>query len=84
MGLESIKQSIKGKLTQPQDEGRGKEKDAYKMQEEVVVLEETSPGTVVSTIKAADQMTGQTLNDVERLDDGGVVHLKRTDRRDSP
>ncbi|KAF3441749.1 hypothetical protein FNV43_RR15664 [Rhamnella rubrinervis] len=37
--------------------------------ENLVNLEETRPGYVASTLKAADQMAGQTFNDVGRIDD---------------
>lgn len=44
-------------------------------------VEETPPGAVASIMKAADQMSGQTFNDVGRLDDEGVIRLERTDRQ---
>lgn len=43
----------------------------------VVNLEETRPGYVASTLKAADEMSGQTFNDVGRLDDEGTVVIER-------
>ncbi|GLT93456.1 hypothetical protein SLE2022_112490 [Rubroshorea leprosula] len=39
----------------------------------VINLEDTRPGAVVATLKTADQMTGQTFNDVGRFDDEGAV-----------
>ena len=46
-----------------------------------VKLEETRPGAVAGALKAADQMTGQTFNDVGPFDDEGDV---RVERRDAP
>lgn len=39
----------------------------------VVNLEKTLPGYVASTLKASDQMTGQTFNDVGRIDDESTI-----------
>ncbi|KAJ9163905.1 hypothetical protein P3X46_023527 [Hevea brasiliensis] len=87
IGLESITDSIEGKLTQPRDDadatqnehgGTGR-RDADKLQEEVVLLlEETPTEAVAATQIAVDQMTSQTFNDVGRPDDEGYIRLKRT------
>ena len=36
----------------------------------VDVVEDTRPGQVATNLKAADQMTGQTFNDVGEMDEG--------------
>jgi len=41
----------------------------------VIRTEDTRPGAVAERLKAADQMTGQTFNDVGRLDDEGVTRV---------
>ena len=46
----------------------------------VIAVEDTRPGYVAGTIKAADQMTGQTFNDVGRIDEEGIIKLDRTDK----
>lgn len=38
----------------------------------VVGLEESRPGALASTLKQADDMAGQTFNDVGRMDDEEV------------
>lgn len=38
----------------------------------VVKVEDTRPGAFASTLKASDQMSGQTFNDVGRVNDEGV------------
>lgn len=48
----------------------------------VFKIEETRPGAVAETLKAADQITGQTFNDVGPLDDEGVTRLDRRDARE--
>ena len=42
-----------------------------------VNIEKTRPGAVAATLKAADEMAGQTFNDVGPLDDEGVIRLDR-------
>lgn len=50
-------------------------------QEKIVIdVEETIPGYVATTLKAADQMSGQTFNDVGQIDREGHVRLDRDDR----
>ncbi|KAL4031787.1 hypothetical protein IC575_010078 [Cucumis melo] len=44
--------------------------------EVVVGLEETRPGALASTLKQADDMAGQSFNDVGRMDEEGVVRSK--------
>lgn len=46
----------------------------------VIDVEETRPGYVANTLKAADQMTGQSFNDVGRIDDKATIKLDRDDR----
>jgi hypothetical protein len=42
-----------------------------------VNIEETRPGAVAATLKTADEMAGQTFNDVGFLDEEGVIRLDR-------
>lgn len=43
----------------------------------VVDMEETRPGALASTLKVADDMAGQTFNDVGRMDgEEGAVRSK--------
>jgi len=51
-------------------EGRG-HKDKV-----VMKVEESRPGAMADTLKAADQMAAQTFNDVGRMDEEGVVRKK--------
>ncbi|XP_039174169.1 late embryogenesis abundant protein ECP63 [Eucalyptus grandis] len=87
----SVTGAIKEKLTQPgnkkdessmagRGEGEGRDRDQRAEAEKVVevYVEDTPPGAIASTLKAADQMSGQTFNDVGRIDDEGVVRI--TDR----
>lgn len=81
----TVTDAIKSKLTMPTDvveetraareeggAGRGEvPEDAEKVEIKAV---ETRPGAVASTLKAADQMTAQTFNDVGRMDDERVIH----------
>lgn len=81
----TVTDAIKSKLTMPTDvveetreareEGvtgrREVPEDAEKVE---IKVEETRPGAVASTLKAADQMTAQTFNDVGRMDDEGFIH----------
>lgn len=46
----------------------------------VIAVEDSCPGYVAATIKASDQMTGQTFNDVGRIDEEGLIKLDRTDK----
>jgi len=43
--------------------------------EGVIRTEDTRTGAVAERLKAADQMTGQTFNDVGPLDDEGVTRV---------
>ena len=43
----------------------------------VVNVEEPRPGGVAATVKASDQMSGQTFNDVGRLGDEGNIYVER-------
>lgn len=43
----------------------------------VVKVEESRPGAIAETLKAADQIAGQTFNDVGRFDEEGVVNVER-------
>jgi hypothetical protein len=43
--------------------------------EGVIRTEDTRTGKVAERLKAADQMTGQTFNDVGPLDDEGVTRV---------
>lgn len=42
-----------------------------------VYTEETPSGRVAAALKSSDQMTGQTFNDVGRMDEEGVVRVDR-------
>lgn len=46
-----------------------------------VDVEETRPGYVASKLKEADQISGQTFNDVGHLDDEGKVRIEVVDRQ---
>lgn len=41
-----------------------------------VDIEETQPGYIASKLKEADQMSGQTFNDVGRIDDEGKIRFE--------
>lgn len=79
---EAARQKLEGLKVHKEDElggvGGGGEKVT------VVNVEETRPGHVASVLKAADQMTGQTFNDVGRIDDEGSIIIDRgsEDRQD--
>lgn len=84
----SVTGAIKEKLTQPsdkkdeshmagRDEGERQNQRANAEKVEVVYVEDTPPGAIASTLKAADQMSGQTFNDVGRIDDEGVVRVTK-------
>lgn len=40
-------------------------------------IEETHPGAIAETLKAADQITGQTFNDIGRIDEEGAIRIER-------
>lgn len=46
-----------------------------------VDVEETRPGYITSKLKEADQVSGQTFNDVGHLDDEGKVRIEVVDRQ---
>lgn len=89
LGFGSIKDSIRGKLTTAEDiaeetraarerGGTGRKclnKDTGK-EEMVIPIEENATGAVASILKASDQMSGQTFNDVGRMDDEGVIRVE--------
>ncbi|KAJ6676845.1 hypothetical protein OIU85_010062, partial [Salix viminalis] len=81
LGFGTINETIRGKPETPGDNaaeetratcehrGTGRKclnKDTEKV-EMVIPLEETAPGAVASILKASDQMTSQTFNDVGRM-----------------
>ncbi|KAF9667727.1 hypothetical protein SADUNF_Sadunf15G0053600 [Salix dunnii] len=86
LGFGTIKDTIRGKLARPEDnveetratcEHRGTgRKCLNKDTEKVIPPEETAPGAVASILKASNQMTSQTFNDVGRMDDEGVNRLE--------
>ncbi|CAN1860374.1 Late embryogenesis abundant protein ECP63 [Linum perenne] len=85
VGLGTIVDSVRSKLTKPEDvveetkaarEHGGTGRRSGGDQSEMP-LEKTRPGAVAATIKAADQMSGQTFNDVGRMGDEGVVHVEK-------
>ncbi|CAN0879982.1 Pentatricopeptide repeat-containing protein At5g03800 [Linum grandiflorum] len=88
VGLGKIVESVKGKLTQPGDVveetvaarehgGAGRVRVGSRKEEGAMPVEKTWPGAVAATLKAADQMSGQTFNDVGRMGDEGVVHVEK-------
>ncbi|KAK4272794.1 hypothetical protein QN277_021300 [Acacia crassicarpa] len=81
----SVSEAVKSKLTQPSDvveetraaRERGGAGRRWGRGEEVLIeVEESRPGAVADTLKAADQMTGQTFNDVGRMGDEGTIRLQ--------
>lgn len=77
--MASVSEAIKGKLTQPSDIVAERRADAAPDEGDEVVVdaEKTRPGYVASILKASDQMSGQTFNDVGRMRD---ETLERVDR----
>ncbi|XP_048127566.1 late embryogenesis abundant protein ECP63 isoform X3 [Rhodamnia argentea] len=85
----SVTGAIKEKLTQQSDEkdetpmaGRneGKERDqgaraGVEAKVAEVYDEDTRPGAIATTLKAADDMSGQTFNDVGRINEEGVGRI---------
>lgn len=87
-----MRDAIKSKLTHPTDDDPEEERRGAAPEQQrgigrrdvppdkvEIKLEETRPGAVAETLKAADQMTGQAFNDVGRMDDEGVVRLEHPD-----
>ncbi|CAN7009137.1 unnamed protein product [Brassica oleracea var. botrytis] len=70
--LENVTEAIKNKLTMPSDiveETRvARERGSTGRTVVEVTVEDTKPSKVAATLKASDQMTGQTFNDVGRMD----------------
>ena len=56
---------------------QGKEGSGGRGDKVVVKVEESRPGAIAETLKAADQIAGQTFNDVGRFDEEGVVNVER-------
>lgn len=57
---------------------QGKEGYGGRGDKVVVKVEESRPGAIAETLKAADQIAGQTFNDVGRFDEEeGVVNVER-------
>lgn len=77
----SVGEAIKSKLTYPSDvveESRATREQGgtgRRGEQVVIEVEESRPGAVADTLKAADQMTGQTFNDVGRIDDEGTIRV---------
>lgn len=75
--MNSVGAAMKSKLTQPVDvveRHGGAERPGEKV---MINVEETRPGGVAEMLKASDQMTGQTFNDVGRLRDEGTIRVER-------
>ncbi|TXG58381.1 hypothetical protein EZV62_016210 [Acer yangbiense] len=73
----NVTEAKKSKFTHPHEEQVGPEKVE-------INIEETRPGAVASTMKASDQMSGQTFNDVgvgRIAEEGGTIRLDRTNRQ---
>ncbi|KAK7345447.1 hypothetical protein VNO77_16051 [Canavalia gladiata] len=60
--------------------GYGEEPERRGGDKVVLRVEESRPGAVAETLKATDQMTGQTFNDVGRMDDEGVINVERRNK----
>ncbi|KAI6698016.1 hypothetical protein NL676_018135 [Syzygium grande] len=82
----SVMGAIKEKLTQPSDEknesrmagrdkGEGPDQRAEAEKVVEVYIAHTPPGAIASTLKAADQISGQTFNVVGCIDNEGVVRV---------
>nr|AAO39900.1 At2g36640 [Arabidopsis thaliana]BAC42987.1 putative f13k3 late embryogenesis abundant protein AtECP63 [Arabidopsis thaliana] len=71
--LGNVTEAIKSKLTMPSDiveETRAAREHGGTGRTVVEVkVEDSKPGKVATSLKASDQMTGQTFNDVGRMDD---------------
>ena len=67
-------EAIKSKFTHPHEEQVRPEKVE-------INIEETRPGAVASTMKASDQMSGQTFNDVGRIAEEGTIRLDSRNRQ---
>ncbi|XP_054804399.1 embryonic protein DC-8-like [Prosopis cineraria] len=78
----SVGEAIKSKLTQPSDvvgetrAARERGGTGRRGEEVLIEVEETRPGAVADTLKAADQMTDQTFNDVGRVGDEGTIRVQ--------
>ncbi|PON56129.1 Late embryogenesis abundant protein LEA [Parasponia andersonii] len=78
--MEELK--LKGYDTVQKTTGENKDAEKFEMKVEGIEIagEDTRPGYGATTIKAADQMSGQTFNDVGRIDDEGLIRLEPTDK----
>lgn len=82
--LGSVKDAIRDKLTPHPTrdetgatEGKRVAADAERTQVEMLDdQEETPAGATASTLKEADQISGQTFNDVGRIDEEGVTRVR--------
>lgn len=84
----SVTEAITGKLTQPSDvaveemheacehSGSGRKKVEIE-----VDVEETQPRYLAAKLKEADQISGQTFNDVGRINDEGTIRLECREKR---
>lgn len=72
----SVGEAIKSKLTPSTDvvERGGTGRRGEKV---VIEVEESRPGAVADTLKAADQMSGRAFNDPDRFVDEGTIRVER-------
>ena len=78
----SVSEAVKSKLTQPSDvveetrAARERGGTGRRGEEVLVEVEESRPGVVADTLKKADQMSGQTFNDVGRVEEEGTIRVQ--------
>ncbi|KAJ0089010.1 hypothetical protein Patl1_32309 [Pistacia atlantica] len=85
----SMTDAVKSKLTQATDvveetraaREHGSTGRTVPVERVEINIEETRPGAIAETLKTADQMTGQTFNDVGRIDDEGTIRIERKEDR---
>lgn len=76
--VNSADEATRRKMEELRLQGKGHGGESRGREEKVVVkVEESRPGAIAETLKAADQIAGQTFNDVGRFDDEGVVNVER-------
>ena len=77
-GSTGVGEGLRSKQTHPSDvveetrASRERGGTGRRGEEVLVEVEESRPGAVADTLKKADQMSGQTFNDVGRVEEEGI------------
>lgn len=81
-GTTGVGEGIRSTLTHPSDvveetrAARERGGTGRRGEEVLVEVEESRPGAVADTLKKADQMSGQTFNDVGRVEEEGTIRVQ--------